>query len=160
MKLSKKLVALGTAGAIVIGGSIAGYAFWTTGGSGTGSADIGTDSSNIGLVATGVANLIPGGSSVGLDIATSNPNPYSVALTGKTVTIDSVECGGEPVDAAWFSVDAGEITSAVVTPPKSGDTNGAASLSPSGVTIKMNNDAANTQDACKGNAVTFTLVAA
>jgi hypothetical protein len=160
MKLSKKLVALGAAGAIVVGGSIAGYAFWTTGGSGTGTAGIGTDTSNVGLVATTTGDLIPGGASVPVSLATSNPNTYSVALTGKTVSIAAVKCGGVDVSSSWFAVDSSSITSTVVTPPQSGATPGSANLSPSGVTIKMLNDTANSQDGCKANNLTFTLQAA
>ncbi len=160
MKLRKKLVAVGAAGALVVGGSLAGYAFWTTGGSGTGSAGIGTDTSNVGLVASGTGTLIPGGSAVGLNIATSNPNTYSVSLQGKAVSISSVKCGGTDVSSAWFSVVDSAITSATVTPAHNGTANGTANLTPSGVTIKMNNDPAASQDVCKNNNVTFNLTAA
>jgi hypothetical protein len=161
MKLGKKFLAVGAAGAIVVGGAVAGYAFWTTGGSGTGTAGIGTDTSNVGLVATTTGNLIPGGAAVPVSLATSNPNTYSVAMTGKTVTIAAVKCAGVSVSSAWFSVANGGITSTTITPPAAdASTPGTANLSPSGVTIQMNNDAVNSQDGCKANNLTFTLQAA
>lgn len=158
MKLRKKLVAVGAAGALVVGGSLAGYAFWTTGGSGTGSAGIGTDVDNVGLVATSTGTLYPGGSPVALDIATSNPNTYSVALTGETVSISSVKCGSTDVTANnWFQLVDSSIDSTTVTPAKSGNDNGTANLAGTGVTLKMNNDPAASQDICKAGNVTFNL---
>lgn len=157
---SKATIAVGTAAAIITSASAA-YAWWTTSGTGTGSATAGTVSQNLTLTASQVTagdRLYPGGAAVALKIAVSNPNTYSVSLAGTTVAITSgsIKCGATPVPDAWFTLAAATVTNTDITPAQVGVTPGAATLSPSGVTVQFN-DAAIDQNVCKSAAVTFNL---
>jgi hypothetical protein len=153
IKTSRKFaVVAGTVAAVLIGGGVA-AAYWTAGGTGTGSATAGTSTA---LTVTQVgtsSNLYPGGPSspVNFSIANSNAGPAYVGSV--TVGIANVvKAGGAPAgtcDATDFSlVQPTAINASVPTGPTS--------FSPSGATISMNNKASN-QDACKGATVNLTF---
>ena len=162
MRKSTKIVATVGGAALVVTTAGTAYAWWTTTGTGTGSATAGTVSQNLTLTASQVTaadRLYPGGSAVAVQIAVSNPNTYSVSLSGThaAITPGSVKCGSTVVPDAWFTLASNTISDATVVPAAADATHpGTGTLSPSGVTVQFN-DAAADQNACKGAAVSFSL---
>ena len=156
MRLSKKLAALAIAAGVAVTASAA-FAYWTTGGSGSGSATGGADLNNLTIVASqdvAADRLIPEGSAVSLQLAVTNINDYSVALHGHDVSItaDSLMCDTTPVPDSWFSLREDTISNNDVV-----GANSSATLAASGVTLEMNDDSTLNQDVCQGAAVTFSL---
>jgi hypothetical protein len=153
----KALVAAGISIVAVAGIATGAVAFWTTGGSGSGSATTGTPSSNLTINADGPTGLVPDGVAQDLTLHVTNPNGYSVDLFGDTVSITSgsIKCGTTTVDDSWFTLDANSVTShTTIAANDSGD------VTPSGVTLKMNDDVTHDQDVCQGATVSFSLTVA
>jgi hypothetical protein len=160
----KRLATIAGGTAIVMAGAGVGYAYWTTGGSGSGSAAVGHEDANLGVVGTvhqGDGALQPGGPSVQIDLAVTNSNTYSAHLKNDVVTITpgSITCGAQSVPDDWFSIVNGTISNDEDVPAKSGTTNGTATLSPSGVTLEMN-DSSDNQNVCQSATVSFDLAVA
>lgn len=154
MKLNKKVVAGLAAAIVTVVGIGTAYAFWTTGGSGSGTAATGSPTSNLTVTASGPTGLVPDGVSQELALHVANPNDYSVTLEDDTVAIDagSIKCGDTTVPDAWFTLDDSTITSTDVIPANDeGDL-----TSPTGVSLQMNDLPVN-QDVCQGAAVSFDL---
>lgn len=175
-KMNKKIAAVAV-GAVALTGTGVAYAFWTTGGSGTGSATVGTDSP-VTVVASPDANevpLVPGGAVNSLKLVVTNPNSYDVSLAGREVTITpgSVKCDDVVVPDAWFTLAQGKAT---ITNPKlaaaAGTAPTATTITASGLQLQMNNDtrltdgpdadtiADGNQDVCKSATVAFELTIA
>src|SRR4051812_26049757 len=82
-------IVAGTVAAVLIGGGVA-AAYWTTGGSGTGTAAAGT-SANVTVAQTStISNLYPGGPSSPVAFTITNSNPGPVYVGAVTVAIASV----------------------------------------------------------------------
>jgi hypothetical protein len=134
---------------LVGGGGAATYAFWSAGGSGTGSATTGT---NLGISAnqsTVVTGLAPGGTAQTLSGTFTNSNSSPVYVTSVTASILSVTKAGLPVvgcDASDYTVSTTPMTVNAEINPGSGQGTW------SGATIAFNDKSTN-QDACKGATV-------
>jgi hypothetical protein len=147
LKFAKRrgLVLAGVALTLAVGGIA--YAFWTGGGSGTGS----------GAAATGVSDLVvnqtttldpmyPGDSAQTISGNFDNPNPGPVYVSTVSVSIDSVTSGS----SAAVGCDKSDFTLSNTTMNVNNQVpSGTHVGSFSGATIKFNNKATN-QDACKG----------
>jgi hypothetical protein len=122
MKLikSKKGVALLAALAVAVVAAVGAYAYWTTGGAGSGSATNGTTTDNLVIVGSGAATngtdnpvsiapgLTPGGNVV-VTYRVFNPNSFSVHVAN--VITDTIANSADPSHAlapntclnSWFS---------------------------------------------------------
>ena len=148
----KRVAAIGVVtAATLVGGGMA-YAYWTNGGTGTGTASTGTTTDNLVLTAFGPTGLVPGGAADDLVVNVDNPNTYSVQVSGLPTIIESATCkiGAGPtvsVDPAWFQL--GGALAADVVPAND-------ALDVGGLTLRMLDDA-DDQNACKGAVVGFVL---
>jgi hypothetical protein len=152
MQFSRKraaAVATGAALTLIVGGVA--FAYWSTTGTGTGSAATG-DVVGVTIHATSpaVAGLYPGGPAQNVSGNFDNPNSGSVHIQQVTVAVDPTWSVGTtlPCTADDFTVTAPAATNAEIV---SGTGVGAWGTA----TIKMNNLSTN-QDNCKG--VTVPLV--
>jgi len=143
-----KRIALVTAVLMLIGG--AAFAYWTNSGSGSGTAQTGTNAAVV-VHQTSTTDLYPGRTQT-LSGNFDNPNPgntYVTAVTATGYTIDA------PHVTAGCTVAQGNYTLGGTsnTPGDLPSGNGVGSWT--GLTITMNNLGSN-QDACKGAVVTIT----
>jgi hypothetical protein len=147
MKLlrNRKLVALLATLALATT-AVAGYAFWTTTGSGTGSATNASANGTIVLHASFADGLYPGGSTT---VSFTADNAGASNLQVRTITTDSITTDKPACDVADFSIL--PVTSG--TNVLAGATGQA--LVGTG-TLKFANTAVN-QDECKGAVVTLHL---
>lgn len=142
-KLSKKWAIIGTAGLLAVGG--AAYAYWSNVGSGTGTAETGTNQSvTVNQIST-VTGLAPGLPAQPLSGNFDNPNSGPVFVTAVTATVTGTDKTG--CTATDYTI-AG--TAAVNAEVPAGSGVG----SWSGLTIQFNNKATN-QDACKNAVVSI-----
>jgi len=141
-RFKTKVAVLAIAAFMVIAGGAA-FAFWTTGGSGTGAADTGT-SANVTIVQTAFTPdaLYPGGAPVGLSGTFTNPNSGPVHVNQVTVAITPAwSTGGAlPCTPADFVLTQPTVTNADVLVNDTSTWGGA--------TIQMLNTGLN-QDNCK-----------
>jgi hypothetical protein len=140
----KRWVAISTAGLLVIGG--AAFAYWTNFGSGTGTADTGTNQSVVVNQTSTVAGLAPGLAAQSLSGNFDNPNSGPVYVAAVTAVVTGTDKAG--CTASDYTIS-GTATVNAEVPAGSGVG------SWSGLTIQFNNKATN-QDACKGAAVSVT----
>ncbi len=140
-KLTKKKLVLITAALVLTGGTA--FAYWTTGGAGTGTADTGT-SANVTIVQTAFPAdaLYPGGTAVALSGTFTNPASGPVHVNQVTVAIDPAWTVGAdlPCTAADFVLVQPAVTDADVLVDDSSTWGGAS--------IRMLNTDLN-QDNCK-----------
>jgi hypothetical protein len=155
--ITKKRAAAAVAALAIAGGGMAAYAYWTAGGTGTGSAPTGTTVAlTVNQTAT-ASNLYPG-ASVALSGTFNNPNPGSVTVTSVTAVVDSsfnsrTDTNKPACTSADFSISGtATIGNAGVVP--SGNGTG----SWSGLTVSMTNTALN-QDNCKSVSVPIIYTA-
>jgi hypothetical protein len=160
-KLSKKTLAVATTVVLLSGGGAA-YAYWTTTGTGIGTATTGTSTAITANQTSTIGNLRPGGTPQVLAGNFTNPvvnGPQYV--TSVTVSIASVtKATGAPAgtcaEADYVLVPATGVMTVGAEVPASATTSGtwggAGSGSAAGVTIAFVNTVAN-QDACKGATV-------
>jgi hypothetical protein len=148
MKLKSKrtLVLIGVL-AVAAFAAFGAYAYWTTSGSGAGTAATGTDAGVSVSQLGSVSNLVPGGPDQSIDFRISNGATFNQYITSVTVAV--AEANG----ATWDDVAGCSAADFAVTQP----TWTPADLSPgdhdyvgvaSGAQIHMVNAASN-QDACK-----------
>ena len=121
-------------------------AYWTQGGSGTGSAATGTTANIVVNQTSSIAGLYPGGPAQTLSGNFDNPNPSSVFVANVTVVVDptwsSQADGTKPAcSASDFVIGGAASVNAQIAP-------GAGVGSWSGLTISMTNAGTN-QDNCK-----------
>jgi hypothetical protein len=157
----KKIVAAATLGALSLGGLI-GHAYWTAGGTGTGSAAAGSNVAvTVNQTNAAVTGLFPGGPASALSGDFTNPNASKVYVSSVTAVVSAVTSTGitdanHPVCATGdFQITGtsnvpGEVDPASVLVPHTG--------SWSGLSVSMKNTALN-QDNCKNSAVTITYTA-
>ena len=148
MKRSKKTWAiLGIVAAIGLS-AIGAFAYWTTTGSGTGTADVATANGTLVLHASAPTDLFPGGSS---NVTFTADNGGATNLYVGTIHLDSVtaDAGHASCDTADFTM--ADVVSNTMVPAA---TTGHA-LAGTG-TLVYANTAVN-QDACKGAELTLTL---
>jgi hypothetical protein len=140
---------------VLAGAAVAAYAYWTSGGSGTGQATAGTTANITVNQTSSVSGLYPGGPGVTLSGNFDNPNAGSVQISSITAVVSSISGGGTDATKpactpADFSIGGAVGTTTV----PSGTGVGAWS----GLTIQMVNTAAN-QDNCKGATANITYTA-
>jgi hypothetical protein len=135
---------------LVAGGAV--YAYWTAGGSGTGTAAVGTVSDVTVNQTTTLTAMYPGDSAQTISGTFDNGNSGPVYVTTVTASISDVtKAGGAPAgtcDATDFTVS--PATADVNAEIAAGSGVGAWT----GIQIQFNNKASN-QDACQGATVTL-----
>ncbi|MEO7752950.1 MAG: hypothetical protein ABIS35_06000 [Terracoccus sp.] len=130
---------LSTAAVLVVGGGAA-FAYWTTTGAGTGTADTGTTVAVVVHQTSTVTGLAPGVAPQSLSGNFDNPNAGPVYVAGVTATVTGTDKDG--CTAGDYTI-AGTSTVAAQVPAG----NGVGAWS--GLTIAFNNKASVNQDACK-----------
>jgi hypothetical protein len=142
-----KVVAL-VAALVVAGG--AAFAWWTAGGSGTGSASTGNVSALTVVQTSTITGLAPGLPAQTLSGKFNNPNSGPVYVTSVTASIASVtDTNGDPiVGCNNTDYTLASATMSVGSEIATGNAQG----SWSGATLAFNNKPSN-QDACKGAVV-------
>jgi hypothetical protein len=136
------LVAVAVAGAAI--------AYWTAGGSGTGSASAGTTVPITAVQTGSLSAMYPGDSPQTLSGTFTNTNSGPVHVSTVTASIGSVSNVG--CDATDFTLANATMTVDAQVPAGTGQG------SWSGATIKFNNKAGTNQDACKNATVTLNYV--
>ena len=144
----KKTTIVALALMLVTGGGA--FAYWTTGGAGTGEATTGSTVDITVQQTSTVTAMGPGDAAQTLSGNFDNPNAGPVYVSTVTASIDSVD---KAVGAPAGTCDASDYTlgSAVMTVNAQVPA-GTAQGAWTGATIQFNNTAAN-QDACKGATV-------
>lgn len=137
--------------ALAIGGVA--FAYWTAGGTGTGSATVGTVSDITVNQTTVLAAMYPGDSPQTISGTFTNTNSGSVYVTSVTVSIGSVtKADGAPSGTC----DATDFTLTNATAPVGAQVAPGTSVgSWTGPTIQFNDKAGSNQDACKNATVTL-----
>jgi hypothetical protein len=146
-KFSKRTWILFGIVAVAAVAAVGGYAFWTTGGTGTGSATVGTNAAIVVKQTSTVAGLYPGGPAQALSGNFDNGNTSAVhvaSVSGSVTATSVVGC-----DAADFVVTGSPAANVQDVP------SGLAQGSWSGLTVSMTNTAVN-QDLCKNATLTIT----
>ena len=153
MKISLKLVGAAALVAVLALGGLA-FAYWTQGGSGSGSSTAGTTSA-ITVNQTGTpSGLYPGGPAAALSGTFTNPNPGSVLISSITATVRTFSSQSDTGKPACTQADfAIGGTSGANTVPT-----GTGVGSWSGLTVSLLNGAGN-QDNCKGVSITVDYTA-
>jgi len=157
-KPTKKSMAIVLSAAIVLAGGGAAYAYWTAGGSGTGSASTAAGTTAVTAVQTStVTAMKPGDTAQTLAGNFTNTNGGPVYVTSVTASIASVtKAGGAPAgtcDATDYTLASPSMTVAAEV------ANGTAQGAWTGATVKFNNKVTN-QDACKGATVNLAYAVA
>lgn len=154
MRIPTKKVAAIAAGAVVLSTAGVAYAYWTTSGSGTGSASTTAGTPNVTVSQTAApSNLAPGVNAGGITVTVKNNADNNAYVTQVVASIASVtKADGAPAGTCA----AGDYTLSNATM-----TNGAGDLAKdatatfSGATLGFNNKTTN-QDACKGATVNLS----
>lgn len=129
------------------------YAYWTAGGSGTGSASTQAGTSALTANQTGsLTAMYPGDSPQSISGDFDNPNSGPIYVSSVTVSIASVTGGAGPsCDATDYTLS--NTTMSVGAQVPAG--NGVGSFS--GATIQFNNKPGSNQDDCKGATVNLAF---
>jgi len=129
------------AAAVVLVGVLGAYAFWTSGGSGSGTATAGTTTDNLTIASPSVSGIAPG-SATPVTVTVTNPNTYSVHVGTVSTAITTSDPGCLPAD---FSFPAKAMNATI------------AGLDSASFTQNLVfADTAVSQDACKGATITLT----
>ncbi len=136
-----------TVAALLLGGGIA-VAFWTTSGTGQGSAAAGT-TTNVTITQTApISNLYPDGPGAPIEVDIYNPDDSDVTITSVTAAV--TDTGAVGCTAADFAISGNVWDGGTIA--------GGATVSASGAELSMI-DTGLDQDACKGALVTLTYTA-
>ena len=166
--IKKKAAAVVVVGVAVLGASLAAYAYFTSTGSGTGKADVGSATSwTVGNAST-TGTMYPGAGTATLTYRVTNPGTGRQAVTGVSVTVAA--SGGNIIDdttgnavagctASWFSAAASTFkasdgTTTVVAPV---DLAGGDYIT--GTSAVTMSNVASSQDACQGHSPRLTISA-
>jgi hypothetical protein len=153
MRFSRK-AKIGAAAVIgSLGIGVAGFAYWTTSGTGTGSATTGTNTAvTVTQIGTPAA-LVPGGSSspIDFDINNSASTPQYVTSVTVALTVSPGSGSGPPCTAADFTL-------VQPTAINADQASGATPHSPSGASLALKNLSTN-QDNCKSSTIGLTFTA-
>jgi hypothetical protein len=155
-RISKRSVAVLAGTAVIVAGAGVAFAFWTAGGSGTGTAITGAGTSPLTAVQTStVADLRPGGAAQNLSGNFTNPAANGpVYVTSVTASISSVVKAGGAVAGTCDATDytlANAVMDVNAEVP-TGTAQGAWGVPADVATLAFNNKATN-QDQCKGATV-------
>lgn len=152
-KKKRILAVVSVVAALMLCGSLA-YAFWTSSGSGTGSATTGT-SANFVVTSSAPTGgpLTPGGPTESVAFTVANPGTGTQNLTSVVVTVANAD------GSAWTAVTGCSSADYTVGTPAITYGSIAASGTASGtVSVTMNNTASN-QNGCKSATVPLDIVA-
>jgi hypothetical protein len=138
------IVAVVAAFALIV--AIAGYAYWSTTGSGTGSSTAGTTAA-ITLHASFSSGIYPGGTK-SVSFTADSTNPGNVQVGTVHLASVSFDAGHSTCSAADFTMP--DVVENVEIP------NGVGSALPNSGTLSFADTASN-QDACKGATITLNL---
>jgi hypothetical protein len=156
LKFTKRraTVVLGVIAVLVVAG--AAIAYWTAGGSGTGSAATASGAGSLTVNQTGTLTaMYPGDSAQTLSGTFDNPTGALVHVSQVAVSISSVTKNGNPVvgcDDSDYTLSGSPMTVNAEVPAGNGKGNW------TGATIQFNDKASN-QDACKGATVNLSYTA-
>lgn len=157
-RITKKSVAVVSGSAVVIAGAGVAFAYWTAGGSGTGTAATGSNVALVAVQTSTVSDMGPGVAAQSLNGNFNNANSGPVYVATVTASIASVvKAGGAPAgtcDATDYTLANPTMTVNAQVPAGSGQ--GAWT----GATITFNNKSAANQDACKGATVNLAYAIA
>lgn len=151
---SKRLAVI-TGVLLLVGGGIA-FAYWTQGGSGTGTAATGTTTAITVNQDSVVTAMGPGVAAQPLSGDFDNPNAGPVYVTSVTVSIASITGGGPTCEATDYTL--ANATSDVGAQVPAG-TNVGSWGSTDTPTIAFNNKAGENQDDCKNAVVNLAYTA-
>ena len=152
-KPTKKSAAIMVAAVTVVAAGGAAFAYWTAGGSGTGSATA-AGSSNVTVVQTStVTAMQPGDSAQSLSGNFNNPNTGPAYVGTVTASIASVTKAGSAPAGTCDETDYTLANPGMTVNAEVPAGNGVGTWS--GATIKFNNKASN-QNQCKGATVNLT----
>ncbi len=146
------VIAGATATAVLVGGGAA-FAYWTSSGTGDGSATAGTTTSvTIDQVGTPITGLYPDGPVQNIDVEITNPDASDVEIGAITTAVDSITGAGPG------GCTAGDFN--VVSVYGGGTIPGGQAVTvPAAATIKMINRPLVNQDGCKGVTVILSFTA-
>lgn len=148
-------VLLALIGVIAVG-SVA-YAYWTAGGTGTGTATTGTNAAITPVQTSTIANLYPGGPGQPITGNFTNNNDGPSYVSTVTAKITVAKATGAPAgtcDATDYALTNGGVMTVNADIPK-----GTAQGAFNGSSVSMINKSAN-QDACKNATLTITYTIA
>jgi hypothetical protein len=159
--MNKKVVAIGLAAGITLGAAGAAFAYFTSSGSGPGSASVGT-SNTVTISQTGsVTGLVPGGAAQPVAYSFTNTLGNGAQNFGLVSLTDiSVSGGLDPTNCNLALADIQQNTSAsVIGTVNDGATFDSSSNTATQPSIQMLDTGTN-QNACQGATVSFTITAA
>lgn len=151
MRLSKKVAALVSGAAIVVAssGGVA-FAYWSTTGSGTGTATTSSGAANLAVLQTStISNMYPGDAPQSIAGSVTNNAANSAFVQKVVVSVSSVtQAAGATgtCDASDYALTTPEMTVGK-------DIAAGKSESFSGASIQFNNKSGSNQDGCKGATV-------
>ncbi|WP_144876078.1 hypothetical protein [Microbacterium sp. 1.5R] len=151
----KSLIAAALAFLLLAGGGTAAYAYWTSIGSGTGTATTGTSSSIVVNQTSTVSNLRPGAPAQALSGNFTNNTGSNVYVTSIAISVTVTKAAGAAAgtcDASDYTITGSPLAVGADIPTGTGVG------SWSGATIAFNNKGTN-QDQCKGATVTLAYAA-
>ncbi|MCU1690729.1 MAG: hypothetical protein JWN20_2657 [Jatrophihabitantaceae bacterium] len=152
MRVNRKIAAGVAAGLMVAAGAGTAFAYWTTSGSGTGSATTSVGAASLVVAQTStISNMYPGDSAQTISGTVKNTAVNSAYVTQVVVSIASVTGGLGACDATDYTL--ASPTMLIGTDVASGVT-----VNFAGATLKFNNKATN-QDGCKGATVNLAYAA-
>jgi hypothetical protein len=155
----KKTLAVVAGGALILGAIGIAYAYWTAGGTGTGSGETGTSVAITAVQTSDITNIRPGGEPQTLSGNFTNTNDEPVFVTSVTVTVDSVTQTPEGIIAGSCEVDDYVIVDGVM-PVNAEVPVGTAQGAWTGATIAFVNEPAEDQGGCQGATVNLAYVIA
>jgi hypothetical protein len=162
MNLTKKRVIIGaTVAAVVLSGTGVAYAYWTTSGTGSGTAATSAGAANLTITQdTTLAAMFPGDSpqTFSATVLNNAANSATVASLGAYITTNKVGCDGTD-----FLIN-GSSTGSIGSPTSLGWTSteiaAAGQASTNGTdTVQFNDKVSTNQDICKAAVVTIHYVA-
>lgn len=151
-RFGKRSVVVGASLAVVLTASGIAYAWFSANvaGTGSGSATPGSPTvADVTFSASSVSGLLPGGPAVSATVTPHNPNPFSVHITQRTVSVSSASGGACSAAEAALS---GSATMVEQTIPANSDG------TPFTIDVSMGETGAS-QDDCAGTALTVTYTA-
>jgi hypothetical protein len=163
--MNKKVVAIGLAAGITLGGAGAAFAYFTSSGGGTGSVSTGTSANGISITdnSASLSALLPGTPAQNLTVTATNnaaQAQYVAGITAYLTVSGETAVDGYTCSTADYKLDGVAGTSATNTVPVAWTgtdlaANGGTANSEGSDTIQFNDLAAQNQDSCEGVTVTI-----
>lgn len=155
----KRVLAISAGGgAVVLTGTIA-FAFWSSLGTGSGAASVGTDAGVTVSQSNVVAGLVPGGAAQPIDFTVTNTSTSAaVSITSVVIGFGSFPSGCSVADFTLVQPTKPSVVVPVAIEPSASSaftSGGSGATGATGASIAMRNTSVN-QDACKLATVTLT----